>query len=247
MPKPSQSLASQAGAITTPGFTMPEVFTAPQEPFKGWAVPPYVCFAHPKRADEWAKLPNPSEGDMFLIEGNNVTPLPSMKCSLVCGQQYWAEGNPAGEILRTSLREMPHPFKEHIEAVLLLYLEDRLLPVNMQFRTTKCPAAKALGDALLECQLPAWGTKSEQHKATLACQQPYCRFYGMITVGTPRTSKTSGMPYRPTSCTIHPTGPNEWVLIQKFSQDKAQEQMDAAARSYEWRARERSKKLIAQQ
>src|SRR5690242_13215640 len=128
-----------------------------------------------------------SEGEMYLIESSDVHKLNPMKASLLCCKQFWAEVNAAGEVLRTSFEEQPKPFKEHIESVLLVYLEDRIVPANCEFRSTKCPAGKALSDALLEASKPTWADKSPEHKATLAVPEPFLRFFGLVTLGVPRT------------------------------------------------------------
>ncbi len=63
--------------------------------------------------------------------------------------------------------------------------------------------------------------------------QPFGRFIGYIGIGPTRTSKSSGMPYRPTQCNVQPTGIPEWRLLKAFSDDpNAQKMMDDAARRF---------------
>lgn len=235
-----QSLASQAGATE---FKMPAVFQQPQEALKSRFLAPYITFAHPKRADEWAKIVSKfgtiSEGSMFLLNQNDVVKLDPLKCSLLCYRQYWGEVSAAGELLRASFKEQPKPFKEHIEAVLLVYLEDRVTPANVQFRSTKCAACHTLASALVEAGRPDWAEKSPQHKETLAVQQPFARFYGTVTLAPTRTSRQSGMPYTPTRCAVSPTGPAEWRLLDTFSKDpEATKLLDDAANRFEARVAE---------
>lgn len=235
----AKSLASQTpGALSE--LKLPAVFQAPSEPVKARFIAPYITFAHPKRADEWKRLPaETQEGDMFLMEQDRATKLSPMKVSLLCCKQYWAEANAAGEILRVSWKEAPRPFKEHIEAVLLVYLEDRIVPANIQFRSTKCPAGKALSDALAEASTPAWSDKSPSHKETLVCTQPFMRFYGSIVLGPTRTSRTTGLPYRTTQCQITPTSVSEWRLLKALQDDETtHKKLNDAAERFEYRLAE---------
>jgi hypothetical protein len=233
------SLAAQSGALDA-GFKLPAVFQAPQEPIKARFVVPYITFAHPRRTDEWAKLAQQfsavNEGEMYLVRQGEARHLSPAKMALIKAQQYWAEANAAGEILRVSFEERPKPYKEHIEAVVLLYFDEEVIPANVQFRTTKCPAGKALSDALEDASKPAWADKSPAHKDTLVCQQPFMRYYGLVSLGPQRTSKTSGLNYRPTVCQIKPTSLPEWKLLKAFVESSgAQKAMEDAAERYSFR------------
>lgn len=248
-PTKAPSLAAQAGALATQELKLPAIFSAPPAPIVGRKLSPYITFAHMKRADEWTKiltkLGNPEEGQMYFIDGDVVVKLAPAKLGWVVGTQYWAEANAAGEVLRTTMKEMPKPFKEHIEAVVLCYLEDRVVPCNMQFRSTKCPGAKVLSDALADCQTPGWADKSPAHKETLVLSQPFCRFFGEVNLGPQRTAKSTGLTYRTTVCSVRPTGVSEWRLLKQLSEDaKCAELLQEAAKRYEYRLDELQKKLM---
>lgn len=238
-----QSLAASAGALAQQGFNLPSVFSAPPTPIVARKVSPYITFAHDKRADEWAKIKSKvgdvREGEMYLIESDVVTHLAPAKLCWIAGRQYWAETNPAGEVLRTSFSEQPHPYKEHVEAVVLVLLADRVVPANVQFRTTKCPAAKALSDALLEAQTPEWLQKSPAHAETGVLQQPFMRFYGVVELSPLRTSRSSGLTYRTTQCAVKPTAVPEWRLLSDFAKSPdSQTQLNEAASRFEHRVNE---------
>lgn len=237
------SLAAQGGALTQ-SVQLPAVFSAPQGRIEARKIVPYLVFAHPKRADEWAKLVakhgSVSEGDLFLIAPDRSYPLPTAKVGWLCGRQYWAEANAAGDqLIRVSYKEAPRPFGERVEAVLLVYLEDRIVPANVLFKSTKCPAAKTLSDAFLDAQSPEWADRSSAHKETLVCSQPFMRFFGELSVAPPRTSKASGLPYRTTVCSVHPTGIPEWRLLKQFCDDpESQEALKQAAARFESQMKE---------
>lgn len=233
-----QSLAAQGGVLTQE-VTLPAVFSAPQQKIEARKLAPYLVFAHTKRGDEWAKLTakhgSITEGDLFLVTPDRTYPLPTAKVGWLCGRQYWAETNVAGDqLLRVSMVEAPRPFGERVEAVLLVYLEDRIVPANILFKKTKCPAAKHLSDAFLDAQTPEWADRSSAHKETLVCNQPFMRFFGEMTVSPPRTSKSSGLPYRTTACSIHPTSVPEWRLLKQFCEDPgSQKALKEAADRFE--------------
>jgi hypothetical protein len=244
----TKSLAAEKGALSTPALNLPSVFQEPAAPLEGRKLAPYIVFAHPKRADEWAKITakyqGVEEGDMFLVTSDGPRKLDSVRLSVLTYKQFWAQANPKGELIATSFKELPN-FKENIELVALAYIDDRIVPVNVSPKSTKCAGMKALSDALVECQTPAWAEKGQAYKDSLVCQQPFARFYGEMKLSAQRTSKSTGLPYRTTQIDIKPTSTPEWRALKEFAEDPAaQELMEAAARRFQFRMDEVKKKLI---
>lgn len=245
-----KSIAAQAGTLAVPTLTMPAVFGEPSAPMVARSWPPYVVFAHPNRGDEWnkirAKYPSVAEGDIVFVNGDEVLKLDVAKMSLVCATQFWCETNGAGEIQRVRYQEQPWPWQERAEAVCLLYVPDRVVPVNVQFRTTKCGACKTLSDALKLASTPQWGEQSATHLASMQAPQPFMRFYGEVVSQTPRVGKKSGRPYRPAVATIKPTSVDEWTLLKKLSENpETQKALDVAAQRYQSQLEEFKKKSAA--
>ena len=237
------SLAAKSGAVETAdgqaptvALQLPSIFSAPPEQMKRRFTAPYVVFAHPKRADEWKRITSEfkgvEEGDMFLMRQDRIVKPDALKCTLIAARQYWAEANPAGQVLRTTFTEQGKPFKEHIEAVLLIYLEEEMIAANIQVRTTKTGGIRMLNETLALAATAAWGDESAAHKETLIINQPFGRFYGLLTLGEKRSSKTSGLPYKPLVCEIHPTSIPEWRLLDAFAKNVDAQKMlnDAAER-----------------
>lgn len=234
----TQSLASQAGALSE--FQLPALFSAPQQPIQARVASPYVTFAHGKRADEWkklvAKFGTVNEGDMFLFHPDGIEKLDVLKCGWLAHQQYWIHKNAKGDLVASSFKEAPDPFKEHVEAVLLVYLDDRIMPANICFRTTKCGAAKEMSDALADASTPSWADRSPAHRETLSVNQPFGRFYGEIAPGATRIGKSSGLPYTPLTCDVKPTGVSEWRLLEAFIKDpETNGKLQAAAAQFQRR------------
>ena len=238
------SMASEAGLVQASSDFLPDILkqaTEQQAPMEERTFGSYITFAHPKRSDEWAKIvgkygQSVQEGDMYLMHEGEPTRLEKAKVSILCGHQYWVEKNAAGNILRTSKDEKPKPFKEQVDAVLLLYREDDILPVSCQFRTVKCSAAVKLTKELVECQQPEWVEKSLDHAAASRVQQPFMRFYGEISEGEKRISKSSGLAYRPLNIVIKPTGAGEWALLKQLTEGTdTRDQLKKVAETYQYR------------
>lgn len=244
-----QSLAAEAGVLTDAKFAVPAIFQEPNDEIVGRFVVPYITFAHKGRPDEYAKLTGKfgtvEEGTMFLIEPNETTRLDTAKLGLIKAKQFWSEKNAAGEVLRTSWSEMPWPWGENIEAVVIVYFDDRIVVANTQPRTTKCSGFKILADALKDCQTPEWGDKSPAHRETMQINLPFMRFYGEVTLAGNRVSKKTGLPYRITQCAIRPVTNVEVKLLKAFTESpESNKQMTDAAGRYEMRLREIESKLI---
>lgn len=232
-----QSLAAQTPGALAGEFKLPGIFSAPQQPLVAKSFAAYISFAHHNKSEEWSKLTakfgKVEEGDMFLYHHGQIDKLSPLKASLLCYTQFWAQRNPAGEVTVTSFKEAPEPFEERIEAVLLVYLGEQIIPANVEFRTTKCPAAHVLSEELAACQKPEWMDRSPAHKEASVIGQPFNRFYGLIDLGPQRTSKKSGRPYRPTTCAVSPTGVAEWRALKAYSENEvAQKEMELAASNY---------------
>lgn len=251
MADPKKSIASQSGSLTTAGLNIPVIFGEPTAPMAARKWPPYVVFTHPNRNDEWAKIkakhPSTNEGDMVFVDGDEIVKLDVAKLALVKGVQFWAEKNGAGEIQKVRYEEQPWPWQECAEAVCLLYLPDRVVPVNMQFRTTKCGACKTLSDALALAATPQWGEQSATHAASMkGVVQPFMRYYGEVTCQPPRVGKKSGRPYRPAVAVIKPTSVDEWTLLKQLIDDpNTQKALDIAASRYQSQIDEFQKKAAA--
>ncbi len=238
------SLASEAGLVKAPNDWMPAILqqaSEEQAPMEERNFGPYITFAHPKRSDEWAKIVGVygnavQEGDMYLMRENVPTRLERAKVGILCGHQYWVRKNAAGRIEGSSKDEKPKPYKEQVDSVLLLYLDDEVLPVNCQFRTVKCSAVVKLTKELIECQQPEWLEKGGAYAEAAAVPQPFMRFFGTITEGDKRTSKSSGLPYKPLNIAIEPTGVAEWRLLKALTEDTAtKEALAKAGNTYQYR------------
>lgn len=244
----AQSLAAQAGAVE---FTLPAVFGSGAAPpaVVGRKWPPLVTFAHPKRSDEWNKIVGKYgkavEGGMYFVHNDRVERLETAKLGWFVGRQYWVHKKENGEVIATSFKEMPAPYKEAIEACVIVYLPDGLaFPANVQFRTTKCSAGKALSDEFLACQEAAWSERGGAYKEAVAVRDPCARFFGEVTEGPVRTSKTSGNPYTTLETIIKPTGMAEWRAYSEMLKDPERADLvQKVAANYERRMAEVAQKL----
>jgi hypothetical protein len=221
----AESLAAKAGVLKTVELQLPSIFGAPQEDVTTRTMAPYVSFAHPMAKDTWSKAlaanPRAEEGEQYLIvEGKAVNVTPA-KLTPMLVKQFWTEEDQAGNILRTFLSEGPG-LRENAEAVVLVYVGDRLVPASMSFKTTKCGAAITLAKALLHAggvhDGTPWESLSQDHALTLACPQPFMRLFGHIKT-TRRTSKKTGFIYVAAEAVVQPTGAAEWTVLASAFKD----------------------------
>lgn len=176
---------------------------------------PYVTFCHPN-SPLWGKIlskySDAREAEQYLISGDEVTRLAPFKYAILTAKQYWVAGDKE-KITGVSFSEKSHPYGESIDAVVLCYVNDKLIPASVQFRTTKCGAVHPMISAFAEATTAEWGKKSKSHELTMACQKPWMRFFGTVMLDKPRTSKSSGMVYIPASVVISPTSAAEWKVL----------------------------------
>lgn len=243
--------AAKSAPIAVGNFKMPAIFTAPSTAIQARAWAPLVTFAHPKRADEWKKLNGKfgdvMEGHPYFIYRDRMEKLDRPKLGWVYGTQWWASKAPNGDLVASSLTEKPRPWKEHIAAVCLVYFEDAIYPANVDFRTAKCPAAKVLYDAAELAKTPEWAAASDAHKESLICPESWMRFYGDCVLNDPRPAKSTGLPYRPLTCTVKPTGIAEWRLLDAFVKSPdTQTLFDMVAERYSMIMKEVAEKAVAE-
>ncbi len=223
------------------GLTMPKGVGQERAPIvSSLQFAPYITFAHPSRKDEWAKLQmrfgaqNVKDGDPFYIDGDDMRSMKQMKVGFVCGQQHWVHKAANGDLIAYSRNPKPDPWREHVEAILLAYLDDKVVPCNVTFRTTKCGAAVQMDEALRLASTPDWGHQGPAYAATMQVQAPFLRFYADMTLNAPRTSKKTGLPYSTFTTVIVPTGPAEWDKLKAFGTDgNAQTLLNMASERYE--------------
>jgi hypothetical protein len=240
----AELVESQAGS-----FQLPAIFLEPQEELEGRSMSPYITFAHPKRADEYKRLVSTfgpvEEGDMYLVTPKDCYYLQQAKLGLITAKQFWANVNqPGGDLIATSFKERPKPFREHIAAVMLVYLEDKVVPAFCMMRTTKCPIGKKLSDALIAAtDAEAWAAKGPAFRESAALPQPFTRFYGLCSIGPSRPG--SGNPYRPGVAEIRPTTMVEWRLLKEFSEtEDYAEQLERAAERFTFTMDKFKQKLV---
>ena len=249
----TQSLASQnEGTLQESAvnpLTLPSVFQQASEPLKSQSWAPYVTFAHSNKKDEWQKIQSktgvPNEGDMYFIDNDTVVHLPKAKLGWLVGKQVWVQANAGGEVQVATFVEAPFPFREQVESVVLVYLDDRIVPANMTFKTTKCRAAVEMSKALAEASDNKWADKSAAHRETLVSPQPFMRFYAEVVSDPPKPSKSSGMTYRTTSATIKPTSIQEWRLLKALCDNiETSKALEAAAARYQQRLKDLEAKVL---
>lgn len=240
---------SEKSLAAIAGFELPASLQAAQEAPAAvvssleWA--PYITFAHNSRKDEWAKLAaqfgSVNEGDMYFIHGKMQKHLTSAKMGYFAGKQFWTHKSPAGLLLDVKNTPMPDPYRELVEAVVLLYIDGKAIPCNMSFHTTKCGAAKTMSDAFVEASSVDWGKRGSDYALTMNFPHVFLRFFAEVVMAAPRNSKRTGLPYRPLYAGIKPTTSTEIQMVQV--NEDFNKQLELASKRFEYVTKELEAKL----
>lgn len=188
---------------------------------------PYVVFPS-KIAKAWPKykaaIPDLKEFEPTLVmpEGA-ITRVSPLKISVFNGYQFWAQTNAGGDITKVTFEEQRgKEWKEHIDVNVFLYLPTEVRLARIGVATTKCPGFR---DAIKQLDIAnddvEWAKLGVGHAQTIKLNlPPNMRFFSIISLGTPRSSKTSGNLYVPTEAEHFPTGSSEWELLGKYLANK---------------------------
>lgn len=154
------------------------------------------------------------DGDPVLVLPEPELPirLQPLRFSLFAAFGYFADVDQAGTILSAGHEKTEKLNREHVEAVVFIYLPERLVPARMTFKTTKCQAAHKAIAALKLAAEPGWAKLSPEHGTSMMAPYPWSRFSVSVRTST-RTSRTSGFKYVAADADIRPTGVTEWKLI----------------------------------
>lgn len=190
---------------------------------------PYVQFVSSKSknyGELLGKIPSLREGEPVLVQPAPAHPvkLSPMKYFLLHATEFWGQYNQLGELVAVSSTK-PEPtnggprYDQTIEATVLVVLEDRLVPAQVRFKSTKCPAVYPAIRAMEEAKTPAWGKKGDDYAFTLKIDRPWGRFTCSAN-RTTRTNREKGTEYQTMEAVVNPTSAADLTKLVKFLQDK---------------------------
>lgn len=187
---------------------------------------PYVQFVH-HQAKNYRKLLTEIKGlsnlDVVLnTPGQLAVKLDPCVFTVFNMYQYWAVLDTQGIPTKVywKLEDSTEDSKEHIDTIVIVYLDDRAVIARMLFKTTKVKAIRTAHAALLEASDDElWASKGNEYKNTLTVEQPMLRFIATIEM-TQRTGKGSGNNYQQATADIEPTTSTEWKKVFDMFQEE---------------------------
>jgi hypothetical protein len=186
---------------------------------------PYIQFVYAKSKNYGAmlqKIPTLREGEPVLVLPAPANPikLNPLRYFLLHASEYWGQYNTSGELVAVSRTKPDDPqakpkWDQVIEAAVLVVLDDRLVPAQVRFKTTTCPAIYPAILALAEAKTGAWVKKGPEYAFTAKCDKPWARFVTHAS-RTERTNRERGTVYSCMEAQVHPTNASEFVLLSEF-------------------------------
>lgn len=213
-----QSLVSQSIPSALATSNVPQV----QETFE---LTPYVQFCStksPKFAQWYSKIPDLQDGDPVLFERDVLTALRPFRFFLIEALQWWGVITESGEIIRSTfsadIAKADKSLRECGESVILACLPDRVQVARCTFKGPKCKALKTAMNGHMEASSAEWGSKSQEHKASLGSPDPRFRYTTIVSLRTrtSRSEKGAGYNYVEASGTINPISVPQMTHITDF-------------------------------
>lgn len=186
-----------------------------------------------------------NEGDaVVMVEGNLVvckTLKYFLAAAFACRSKMENDGNISAVNLDARTYSVATP-DEHYVTLLLVFINNKLIPCKFDFRTTKSQAASTPIQMLHQSILPEWGSLSEAHRNTMSFQIPWGRVVTETT--TQRRVSAKGMAYHQAMANSRPASVDEMKALTEFASN--QDNLDLFSRvqaDYEKRCEELRKKV----
>lgn len=190
--------------IQTSGFTV-------NQPIES----PFIFFAHPLSKQAWSMLtnhiPKPQEQYPYLIEQNAACFCHPLFITPISITQCWVQEDGQGRPLAFSpdCPENRFDWKECIETILVVYLENRVLLARGSFKGPKAQGWQTVLKTMQEMEenIEGWLAISPEHKLTQKIADN--RFKMVVELScNDRTGKETGLAYTATQSRIYPMKPN---------------------------------------
>lgn len=240
-----KSLASETNAAvveSNPGAGLPVAFlqdTAIEVAAPIFQGTPYVSFVS-SRGSGYVRLssilPDLEEGSPVLILPQPEKPvlLDPFRYYLVASKYHYSEVDNRGEIVRSTFdrdkAKGDRQLLEHVEAIILVVLSDRIVPATCTFKTTKLSGIQPAIEAFTTASTPEWGALSAEHKASLIVPDPRFRFVTTVRMR-PGTSRSTGNNYIAAQGIVRPTGAADWKAIADWLKDQANRERVTAVKA----------------
>ncbi len=185
---------------------------------------PYVSFIYAKSKNYSTflqQIPDLKEGEPVLVRPEPHIPviLRPFRYFLLSCTQYWGDFNKStGALVRSSAVKQPAPFKETVEALILVIHEGKLVPACVRFKATTCPAWAPAKRAFEASKLASWAKLSPDHAFTAKIPQPWARFVTSANRTLKPNRETQEL-YPTMEAVSNPTSASELDHVVNFFQD----------------------------
>jgi hypothetical protein len=246
-----ESLAKRGGAILgdeLAAYTSQLLTPAVQEMPEG-SSGPYVGFADPKNGkyDQLVQS-GVKNGDAYLSADGRYTKLDPFEFHLLAATRLWVQSDDTGKVVLdvtdVDPRSWKSPYKENIEAAILVYSGDTIVPAKCSFRTTKAGPGRVANNELASAGTPEWAKQSKDH-ATIAGKLPvpFSRFFIRVET-TRKVAKGSGLPmYVAEGTSILTTPAKADMISAAFKDENFRKAVAAVMDGYTGRVKELQGKI----
>lgn len=177
------------------GLSMPGVADRPETGYVGF------CHNMSKKYGEM-RLAGLVDGQPYLFSNKQYTPLNPLSFFMVGGTTYLTQmvGQDGKFVYIYKGKEIPQHHRGKVDAdkvqahyvvLLLVFHENRLIPIKGDFRGPKSNCVEAATNAIEAAGKPDWLGRSDAHKVTAAFPQPWGRVFTTVNMR-PYTGKKSG-------------------------------------------------------
>lgn len=246
----NKSLISNSGAGLPVGFGGVGGLDVGDQLFQAL---PYVQFISSKGqsfGEVARQIPSIQDGDPILVRAKAATKLNPFRFYLAAAFQHFSMVDTMGCIVKATLdstvARSDRAWQEHIEALIIVVLDDELVPARCTFKTTKTNAAHTAIKTLREIreEPEEWAKRSPEHKLTVKVPLDWARFTTTVTLKR-GTSRSTGFNYVAANGFAEPTGAADWKLLADAMKDDNFNMLcDDTLRRHEQRISEVKQKVV---
>lgn len=167
-------------------------------------------------------FPHLKEGEPVLFTPDDAPiRLDPFRFILAHAKAHYSEIDGEGKIVRTSFSRdeaaKDKTLQEHVEAMILVIIGEKLVPARCTFKGTKVKAGWIAISALeIAKEGDKWSKISPDHKASLVVPDPRVRYSTTVTMSFGNVSRSSGHKYTVASGFAKPTTAPDWQLLATF-------------------------------
>jgi hypothetical protein len=206
----------QNTALAVPAFlsNIPAIPSVEELP-DGVSIYGFYSSSRSKNYDKCLKA-GAAEGDAVIVVEGNYIPAKPLKFFLAAAFGCRSKMENDGSISRVSLdfkTKTEATPDEHYVTLLVVLLNNQLIPVKFDFRTTKSKAAEDTIRMLHQAQSPEWAKLGNDHRETVAFPIPWGKVFCEVT--TQRKVGSSGLPYYQAIPTPRPASVAEMKMLME--------------------------------